>query len=467
MRGLPTVETAPTTRIRRWDAVILGSAIPGLVAAVRLGMTGARVLIIEEEATESSFPGLREPFWLSGADKDSILAKCLRDMHVPLIDQRSFETNSMAFQIVLPDMRLDVGVPHLTVDEWVAWGLAKPDAARALARVLLDAGTAERNAMLAAPLARSSRRRAATARRAQGPSDPGRAGSRGLPPELETAPAPLAALLNAQERALSNLGATRPTDAARARLLGGPFEGGAWSRSSKTWLRDILRRRIESLYGEFRCVSGAFRLVSAGDQPGLAPDAAGESGEVWVGRAFVLNAPARALAAALHHQPTPEILNAPPITHRRIQVHLRADPAVVPDAMAPRLIAVNAAGTEVSCIQRYPTPGRDAVDLVASTVAAHSRAAEVEERLVATVADLMPFSSGRLLRVPIVTGCWDDVGWLADPPDGGGWPDVCEIRLGTKQEIYQLDRAAVAGLGFEGDLLLGWRGGDAIAADLS
>ena len=107
------------------------------------------------------------------------------------------------------------------------------------------------------------------------------------------------------------------------------------------------------------------------------------------------------------------------------------------------------------------------MELVASTVAAHSRAAEVEERLVATVANLMPFSSGRLLRVPIVAGRWDDAGWLADPPDGGGWPDVCEIRLGTKQEIYLLDRAAVAGLGFEGDLLLGWRGGDAIAADLS
>ncbi len=467
MRGLPAVETSPTTRIRRWDAVILGSALPGLVAAVRLGMTGARVLIIEEEATASSFPGLREPFWLSGADKESILAKCLRDMHVPLIDQRSFEANSMAFQIVLPDVRLDVGVLHLTVDEWVAWGLAKPDTARALARGLLDAGTAERNAMLAAPLARSSRRRASTPRRARVSSGPEEAGIRGLPPQLDAAPAPLTALLNAQERALSNLGTTRPTDAARARLLGGPFEGGAWSRTSKTWLRDILRRRIESLYGEFRRVSGAFRLVSAGDQPGLAPDAAGESGEVWVGRAFVLNAPASSLAAALHHQPTPEILKAAPITHRRIQVQLRADPAVVPDAMAPRLIAVGAAGTEVTCIQRYPTAGGDAVDLVASTVAPHSRAAEVEQQLVTTVAGLMPFSSGRLSRVPIVAGRWDDAGWLADPPDGGGWPDTCEIRLATKQVIYQLDRAAVAGLGFEGDILLGWRGGDAIAADLS
>ena len=78
MRGLPAVETSPTTRIRRWDTVILGSALPGLVAAVRLGMTGARVLIVEEEATANSYPGLREPFWLSGADKEGILAPTRR-----------------------------------------------------------------------------------------------------------------------------------------------------------------------------------------------------------------------------------------------------------------------------------------------------------------------------------------------------------------------------------------------------
>jgi hypothetical protein len=33
--------------------------------------------------------------------------------------------------------------------------------------------------------------------------------------------------------------------------------------------------------------------------------------------------------------------------------------------------------------------------------------------------------------------------------------------------VYRLDRAGVAGLGLEGDLLLGWRAGDAVAADIS
>jgi hypothetical protein len=32
--------------------------------------------------------------------------------------------------------------------------------------------------------------------------------------------------------------------------------------------------------------------------------------------------------------------------------------------------------------------------------------------------------------------------------------------------VYRLDRAEVGGLGLEGDLLLGWRAGDAIAHEL-
>ena len=79
MRGLPTVETAPTTRIRRWDAVILGSAIPGLVAAVRLGMTGARVLIIEEVFGERTrrlgLPDAGGPEENEGADRAARILK--------------------------------------------------------------------------------------------------------------------------------------------------------------------------------------------------------------------------------------------------------------------------------------------------------------------------------------------------------------------------------------------------------
>jgi len=54
MRGLPEVERSRQFRTRRYDAVIVGGALPGLVAAVRLGMGGARVCIVEEQAARDA-----------------------------------------------------------------------------------------------------------------------------------------------------------------------------------------------------------------------------------------------------------------------------------------------------------------------------------------------------------------------------------------------------------------------------
>ncbi len=80
----------------------------------------------------------------------------------------------------------------------------------------------------------------------------------------------------------------------------------------------------------------------------------------------------------------------------------------------------------------------------------------------------MPFCGDKLLPIDFVPPGWDsDDGWLEDPPPGTGWPADIDLRLSTRPPIYHLDRAAVAGLGLEGDLLLGWRGGDVIAGELA
>jgi flavin-dependent dehydrogenase len=54
MRGLPPIASAESFRVRRWDALVLGGALPGLVAAVRLAKRGARVLMLEEDRALSS-----------------------------------------------------------------------------------------------------------------------------------------------------------------------------------------------------------------------------------------------------------------------------------------------------------------------------------------------------------------------------------------------------------------------------
>ncbi len=474
MRGLPALAASATQRTRRWDAVVLGGALPGLIAAVRLGMRGARVLVLEEGVALAAFPGLREPFLMTGGDGNGVLASCLRALGVPLIDRRRLAPDTSAYQLVYPGARLDVGDPVSTIEELVAWRVAEPEAAHELVRALADAATAEREAMLLAPVVRGTRRLplgqrrpAVVTPRAEGVRHP-----RGLPAAVASAPVELAALFAAQVRALSNLGASAPSPEARARLLGLALEGTALLSPGQGGLRGLLRRRIESLYGEFRSVNGAFRLVAAAQQPGIELDG---TGEILVGRALVLNAPRDALARAIGEDPVPEPLHAAPAIRRRLSLHFRLKPDALPAGMAPRVIIVREMerpmdATNVVTLRVFQPPRpRDPVDLVASAVIPSqdeaAPAAEVE--ITAAVSELLPFAQRSLTRVRWRAPRWDVEDLLADPSPGEGWPGESEVRLACRQPVYALERCGIASLGFDGDLLLGWRAGDAIAADLA
>jgi len=474
MRGLPELAASASQRTRRWDAVILGGALPGLIAAVRLGMRGERVLVLEEDAALAAFPGLREPFLMTGGEGDGVLAACLRALGVPLIDRRRLAPDACAYQIVYPGARLDVGDPVSTIEELVAWKVAAPEAAHELVRALADAAAAEREAMLLAPVVRSTRRLPLGQRRpsAAPPRPDAIRHPRGLPAAVASAPVGLAALFAAQVRALSNLGASAPSPEARARLLGLALESTALLASGEGGLRGLLRRRIESLYGEFRSVSGAFRLIAAAHQPGIE---LGDSGEILVGRALVLNAPRDALARAVGEDPVPEPLRAAPATRRRLALHFRLRSDALPAGMAPRVIVVREMkrpmeATNVVTLRVFTPPRpRDPADLVASAVipcdGEDTEAAEAE--ITAAVSELLPFAERSLQRVRSRAPRWDVEDLLADPPPGGGWPGESEVRLACRQPVYALERCGIASLGFDGDLLLGWRAGDAIAADLA
>ena len=477
MRGLPSVEKSDRYRTRRWDAVVLGGALPGLIAAVRLAMNGARVLVIEEAAAVEAFPGLREPFLVSGAKSDGVLGQCLRALGIPLIDRQRIASDPLAYQVAFPDARLDVGERHRTSEELVAWSFADPESADSLLKGLADAAAAERDAMLEAPVVRAPRRLPLGSRRPgtnllAGPApDKPKRHARGLPAEVAEAPARLASLCAAQVRALSNLGAAPPSPEALARLLGLSQEGSAIFAGGEYWVHALLRRRIETLFGEFRTLPDAFRLVAVANQPGVALE---DSGEIWCGRVLVVNAPRPALAAAVDQDPMPEILCAPPATRRRLTLHFRVRRSVLPEGMSKRVIAVRDPDlpmeeTNVVTLRIFPNADRDdTVDLLATSVvnAAErdlpSREAEIE----ASVADLMPFAGESLVRHREPSPRWDCDTWLSDPP-GGGWPAVCDVRLSSRPPTWVLDRSGVGGLGFEGDVLLGWRGGDAVAAELA
>jgi hypothetical protein len=391
-----------------------------------------------------------------------------------LIDRRRIAAERLAFQIAADPVRVDVGSAAVTAEELVAWGLAKPDDAQTFVRELLESSKVERGVLLESPVVRLGRRVAG----ARGPQIGHH--RRGLPGVVRAASGPLADLVTTQIRALSNLGASTPPPESQARLLGVPLAGGAGFSDAPPWLYDLLRKRVVSSYGDFRTLNGDFDLVSVSGQPGVRVR---RSGEIWLGRALVLAAAPSALrdlqqdvdAAAgpgTPPRPLPSILARTAPRAYRAAFLFAVPTGILPEGMSARLILPETdAENPTVAITAFPSQSHgQRVDLVARAVVPDrdpERLARLRRGIAARLRGLMPFCRDSLVAIDVDAPRWDgDDGWLEDPLPGMGWPSEIDLRLSSRPNIYHLDRAAVAALGFEGDLLLGWRGGDAIAAEL-
>jgi hypothetical protein len=482
MVEIPMLDSSEAPRARRWDVLILGSGIPALVAAARIGKAGQRVLIVEEEARTKLSPALREPFFLAGLRDEGILDASLRALAVSLLDRRRFAAERLAYQIAADPYRLDIGQPVVTAEELVTWGLAKPDDAQSLVRHVIEASEIERRLLLEAQFVRIGRRIAGS----RGVPGVGNH-KRGLPGDAAAATGPLAQVIAAQIRGLSNLGENSPSPEAQARLLGLGLAGGVGFADSPPWLLDLLRKRVTALYGDFRTLSGDFELVSVSGQPGIRIV---RNGEIWLGRALVLAAPPSALRDRVHHEPmrpSPSLLDRPVTRGYRAAFLYRVPTTILPEGMSARVIlpgtpsdanAKSGIGADhptltVTAFPNQTHPGW--VDLVARAMVPRAEPASLPNQLSSlrqSIADrlrtLMPFCRDHLHYTEGPSPQWDsDDGWLEDPLPGTGWPAEIDLRISTRPPIYHLDRASVAGLGLEGDLLLGWRGGDAIAGELA
>ena len=230
-------------------------------------------------------------------------------------------------------------------------------------------------------------------------------------------------------------------------------------------------------YGDFRTVSDRFELVSVSGQPGLR---VARTGEIWLGRTLVLAAPLSALRdlyPASGEVPVPSLLERDVSRRYRAPLFYRVPIRWLPEGMAARLVLPARRDDEIPfTLTAFPSQTRPShVDLVARGVLPETPAerldaqietfaGQVETRL----RSLMPFLGDQLDRVEVKNPRWDhDDGWLEDPDPSQGWPSDTDLRLSSRPPIHHLDRAAVAGLGLEGDLLLGWRAGDAIAEALA
>lgn len=462
MRGLAAIRPAEAPRLRRWDAVVLGGALPGLVAAVRLAQRGSRVLVIEETSAANGFFGLREPFVLPDPGPDGVLGACLRELSVPLIDRRRLTPSDVALQITTPQARIDFGHPPIALAELTAWGLVKPEAGRALLTALDEGARAEREALLASPIVRSLRRRWRG-------EIPGR-GDRRVAGGLAEVPEALAPLLNGLVRALSDLGTSEPSAEARTRLLGSLLAGAATPDVEGDGLRGMLRRRFGELLGEFRPTRGALKLLSVGGNAAVGLD---DPPETCSGRVLVLNAPLAGIASACGDS-APAPLRASPPSARRHRLHYRSEAGALPVGMSERVARLSSpdeSGTRaVVTLQTYPQarPGGP-VDLIAATIGPEGETSrgEAEDWIRRTIHDLVPFSEQTLESVDVPETTWDSDAPLIDPAGGACWPKLADIRLSQRPAIFALERGVTAGLGVEGDLLLGWRAGEAIGEELS
>jgi hypothetical protein len=458
-RALPR---AASLRARRWDVVVLGGALPGLAAAIRLGMGGLRVLVVEEDACARTPDLVREPFFLPGGFGDGIVDACLRSLGIPVIDRRELVASDLAYQVLLPDARIDVGGAHATAEELTAWGLAKPETAQALARQLAEAARAEGEALLAADAARAHALRA-------GRKAPTLAvAARGLPAGMRELEAPLARFFALQLRALSNLGESTPSPEAQARLLGSALLGGTSLADPHGGLRALLRRRLATLHAEFRTLTGAFQFVEVSDHPGIARE---QAGDVWIGRAVLLNAPRARLAAAQRDWgfEVPRFLDGAAPSARRFHLHLRALAEAIPEPLAARALLASDTLPNGVALSVLPSPrGGRFAEIVARTVAGESEAdAAVAARLREAIGELIPPGDPRVAAAPPAERpLWDDEAALVDPERGEGFGALPPLRAGGRRPVYRLPREAGAAFGVEGDLLLGCQVGDAIRGEL-
>jgi hypothetical protein len=280
----------------------------------------------------------------------------------------------------------------------------------------------------------------------------------------------LATFFDAQLRALSNFAEKPPTATVRTRLLGSALGGAAEINGRNRWLRDVLGRRIETLYGEVRRFSGDFRLVSAGNRPAVAFE---DTADICAGRALLINAPLPMLRSANRGDSTPDLLSGPDPSHRRFVLHLRGQRKALPLGMAPRVIRVGDPskkidGTNVICLRVFgDRKDADSVDVVASAVVPiGANDDDVANEIESAVTGLMPLGQEGWVRVTGPQPRWDRDGLLSDPSGTGSGRIESRLRPAPRVAAYVLDRTRTGALGFEGDLLLGWHAGDTVAADL-
>jgi hypothetical protein len=338
---------APTAVVTmRCDVLVLGSTLGGLVAATYLARAGLRVLVIEEEAHAKRPPALREPFLLSGLDSAGLIRRVLREVAVPLREQREMRTEDVATQVVLPDSRIDVLTDReAMIAEFVDYQMCDADTAAAWLDAS-DAAAQDARASLWEDLAlmRGTRLGLPRAQAAQ------------LAPQEIPCPPSLRPFADPLIAALSGL-ADPAQCSAPGLLLRCAREGVYRMPDAGTSFLDLFRQRITALHGEIRAAS-SFGIIADKNEIGIEP-ARGQ----MMARALVIAAPHETLRRCIEetHEPPPWLQPSPPplLTPPRI---FRVERDELPPGLARRAIVSTGELDSLRWLSRTPDPTNERVE---------------------------------------------------------------------------------------------------------
>ncbi|MCP5070710.1 MAG: hypothetical protein GY946_29455 [bacterium] len=412
------------------DVVILGSGLGSLTAATYLAMAGLRVVMLEEEALTKRSPFLREPFLLSSLGNRGCILRVLRELAIPLIEQRGIEHDELALQVLMQHARIDVRAGR-----------------EALAREIEAYEVAEAKTVLSwfAPVDRiGDEIRTALMPEVKlnhGPAMVRRFVERSVretPAEglLPAIPESLRAFIDALVAPLS---ARPPGDpqTGSALLLRSTADGGHRMSGVGDPFLDLLRRRFLALHGEIRSV-GEFSLLSSRSEVGVE-----FSRGSLQARALVIGAPLELVRRAIG-EPAPRWLPASSLPTDLPQRLFRTDPESMPIGLDTRAVVATGSPDDLHWISRHLDRENPEIEWLI-----FSGPGVIHLDPKCPLGDLNPFQAGEISEIELGPGPdWDrDASDLRFP---GPRPSA---SLRTRPPVQLVGAQVAPASGFEGEIL--------------
>ncbi len=302
----------------RCDALVLGSNLGGLIAANYMARAGLRVLMLEEEGLSKRPALLRDPFLLSGLESGGVIHRVLRELALPLIEQRQLQREPIALQVLLADAWLDLPRGRSALArEFACQGFGSIEEIEAWFGKIDDLGQQARHRLWsdAAPAG-------ARPRSARGPA------TVTIDQRLPVPPQRLARTVEALLMALTSL---QPANSCPvpALLLRGTREGSFQMPHSGQSFHGLFQRRLRAFHGEIQSVD-QFRVIETRKEIGIELER-----DTIFARALVIAAPREGVQRFLAPGgPTPRWLQTPVAPLEQPQRLFRAEKIALPAGMA-------------------------------------------------------------------------------------------------------------------------------------